>query len=200
MRREKSREMKPIKFLGIVCSPRIEGNTARLVESVLDGAKEKGAETRIFLCGNLRINPCRACNKCETVGRCAQEDDMQQIYDSIPGTDVIVFGTPIYHDHVSAQAKAVTDRLYAYEWKDAFPRGMKAVVIITYEWDNPNGYDNVLDWIKATFKRYYGVETFATLKACNTTKVPVAQRSDLIREAKEVGGNLASELKRNLGR
>lgn len=189
-----------MKFFGIVCSPRVKGNTACLVESVLDGAREKGAEAEIFLCGSMNINPCRACNKCETLDRCAQDDDMQRVYDSIPGTDVIVFGTPIYHDNVSAQAKAIIDRLYAYEWKNAFPKKMKAVVIITYEWDNPNGYDNILEWIEVTFKRYYGVETVATLKACNTTKVPVSQRPDLIREAKKVGNNLASKLERNPGR
>jgi multimeric flavodoxin WrbA len=181
-----------MKFLGIVCSPREKGNTALLVQSVLDGAMECGAETEIFLCGNLKINPCRACNRCEKLGRCVQEDDMQHIYNSIPGTDVIIFGTPIYHDHVSAQAKAITDRLYAYEWKDTFPKKVKAIIIITYEWDNPNGYDNVLEWIKGTFKRYYGVETVATLKAFNTSRVSVDKRPDLINEAKMIGNNLAS--------
>ncbi|MBO3804064.1 MAG: flavodoxin family protein [Candidatus Brockarchaeota archaeon] len=188
--------MASMKFLGIVCSPRVKGNTALLVEAVLDGARKRGAETDIFYCGSLKINPCLACNKCETLGRCAQGDDMQGIYDSMRGTDVIAFGTPIYHDHVSAQAKAVTDRLYAYEWKDSFPKGAKAVIIITYEWDNPSGYDGVLEWIKGTFERYYGVETVATLKACNTTKMPVARRPDLLREAEDLGSKLALGLRK----
>ena len=86
------------------------------------------------------------------------------------GTNVLVFGTPIYHDHVVAQAKIFIDRLYAYEWRDSFPKDAKAVVIITYEWDNPNGYDDVLEWIKGRFKRHYRIETIATLKAYDTTK------------------------------
>lgn len=86
------------------------------------------------------------------------------------GTNVLVFGTPIYHDHVAAQAKIFIDRLYAYEWRDSFPKDAKAVVIITYEGDNPNGYDDVLEWIKGRFKRYYRIETIATLKAYDTTK------------------------------
>jgi len=158
-----------------------------MVESVLSGASSQGAQTEIFYLGDLKVNPCNVCNSCETTGECVQKDDMQLIYDALKGTNIIVFGTPIYHDHVSAQAKILTDRLYAYEWKSSFPQGVKAVVIITYEWDNPNGYDNVVEWIKETFKRYYGIETIAVLRAYNTTKTPVAQRPESLREAKAIG-------------
>jgi len=180
-----------MKILGIVCSPRREGNTARLVEAVINGAKSRGSETEIFYFGDLKVNPCRACDSCELTGKCVQDDDMQLIYEALTGINVIVFGTPIYHDHVSAQAKIFIDRLYAYEWKDSFPKDVKAVVIITYEWDNPNGYDDVLEWIKGRFKRYYQIETVATLKAHGTTKTPVAQRPDLLREAQAIGEKLA---------
>jgi len=179
-----------MKVLGIVCSPRKGGNTARLVESVLDGARMRGAETEIFHLGDLRLNPCRVCNDCESSGRCSQEDDMQRIYRAIDSANFMVLGTPIYHDHVSAQAKALTDRLYAYEWKDSFPRDMRAVVVVTYEWDNPTGYDKVVEWIEETLKRYYRVETVKVLKACNTSKIPVAQRPELLREARAIGEGL----------
>jgi len=179
-----------MKVLGIVCSPRKGGNTARLVESVLDGARMRGAETEIFNLGDLRLNPCRVCNDCESSGRCSQEDDMQRIYRAIDSANFMVLGTPIYHDHVSAQAKALTDRLYAYEWKDSFPRDMRAVVVVTYEWDNPTGYDKVVEWIEETLKRYYRVETVKVLKACNTSKIPVAQRPELLREARAIGEGL----------
>ena len=68
---------------------------------------------------------------------------------------------------------------------------MKAVVIVTYEWDNSNGYDDVLEWIKGRYKRYYRIETVAALKAYGTTKRPVAQKSELLREARIVGEKLA---------
>lgn len=180
-----------MKVLGIVCSPRKRGNTARMVEAVLDGARSRGAETEIFYLGELSVNPCRVCNTCESTGKCVQEDDMQPIYDAMDKTNAIVFGTPIYHDHVSAQSKIVIDRLYAYEWRDSFPKGVRAVIIITYEWDNPSGYDNVLEWITETFKRYYRVKTFAVLKAHGTSKTPVSSRPDLLRKARAIGGSLA---------
>lgn len=115
---------------------------------------------------------------------------MRLIHEGLRGTDVIVLGTPIYHDHVSAQAKILTDRFYAYEWKDSLPKGMKGVIVITYEWDNPTGYDNVLGWIRETLKRYYRIETVATLKAHDTTRRPVADRPELLREAQAIGESL----------
>jgi multimeric flavodoxin WrbA len=147
--------------------------------------------TDIFYFANLSINPCHVCNACENLGRCAQEDDMQFIHEALMGSDVIVLGTPIYHDHVSAQAKIFTDRLYAYEWKDSLPKGMKAVIAITYEWDNPTGYDHVLEWIKVTLQRYYGIDTVATLKAHGTSKNPVGERPELLRAAQAMGADLA---------
>ena len=175
-----------MKVLGVVCSPCRGGNTARLVEAVIDGAKNRGCEAEIFYFGDLKVNSCRACDSCGLTGRCVQ-DDVQLLYDGLTNINVSVFGTPIYHDHVAAQAKIFIDRLNAYEWRDSFPRDVKAVVIITYEWDNPNGYDDVLERIKGRFKRYYRIETIATLKAYGTTKRPVAQRPDLLREAQIIG-------------
>lgn len=179
-----------MKVLGIVCSPRSDGNTARIVESILDGARNRGAETQIIYFDNLKVNPCRVCDSCSVSGKCAQEDDMQPIYEAIDGINAIVFGTPIYHDHVSAQAKALTDRLYAYEWKNSFPKGVKAVAVITYEWNNPRAYGGVLKWIKATFERYYQVKTVATLKAYDTRKRPVGRRPELLSRARAIGERL----------
>jgi len=161
-----------------------------LVEAVLEGARSKGAETQVFYLGELDVNPCRVCNSCKSTGKCAQDDDMQPIYRALDKTDAIVFGTPVYHDHVSAQSKIVTDRLYSYEWKDSFPERVKVVVVVTYEWDNPRGYDHVIEWIKATFKRYYKAETVAVLKAYGTSKRPVAQSPALLAEAQAAGACL----------
>jgi len=162
-----------------------------LVEAVLEGAKSRGAKTKIFYFGSLSINPCQACNSCKTEGRCILEDDMQQIYKAIDEADVLVFGTPIYYDHVSAQAKIFIDRLYAYSWK-GFPKGVKAVIIITYEWRRPDGYNNVLEWIEKRFMNYHKIQTVAKLKAPNTTRQPVAKRPDLLMKARTIGESLVN--------
>jgi multimeric flavodoxin WrbA len=148
----------------------------------LSGAREEGAETEIFYVGELDVHPWTG----EDI-----QDDMQLIFRAVEGADAIVFGTPIYHDHVTAQAKIVTDRFAIYEDERRLPEGMRLVIVITYYWDNPNGYDYVVESIRQTFKRYFGAETFAVLKAHGTKKRPVSENPELLREAKAIGRKLA---------
>jgi len=173
-----------MKVIGIVCSPNRHGNTARLIEAVLSGARNEGAETEIFYLGELNVHPWTGDDI---------QDDMQLIFRAAESADAIVFGSPIYHDHVSAQAKIVTDRFAIYEGERRLPEGMKLVIVITYYWDNPNGYDYVIEWIKQTFKRYFGIETFAVLKGHGTKKKPISERLELLRKAEAIGRELASQ-------
>lgn len=102
-----------MKILGIVCSPRIEGNTEILVREALAAAREKGAQTDLVLLAEKQIAPCDACGACAGDGVCVVEDDMQEVYQKLEDADGIIFGTPVYFVNVSAQAKAVMDRTYA---------------------------------------------------------------------------------------
>ncbi|HWR08254.1 flavodoxin family protein [Sporomusa sp.] len=40
-------------------------------------------------------------------------DDMQKLYDALEQADALVLGSPVYMGQMSAQAKIVTDRLFA---------------------------------------------------------------------------------------
>jgi hypothetical protein len=46
----------------------------------------------------------------KTPGQCAQRDDMDQIYPHLKESDLLVMGTPVYTDNMSAQMKTVMDR------------------------------------------------------------------------------------------
>ncbi len=105
-----------MKITGIVCSPRKGGNTEILVEQALNAAREKGAETEMILLAEKQISPCDACQGCLEEGVCVIEDDMSDIYQKLENADGIIFGTPVYFNNVSAQAKAVIDRTYAFMW------------------------------------------------------------------------------------
>jgi multimeric flavodoxin WrbA len=65
-------------IIGIIASPRKEGNTAWIVNKILEGAKEQGAETRSWSFSDLDIKPCQCCNGCKKSDRgCILSDDMQ---------------------------------------------------------------------------------------------------------------------------
>jgi multimeric flavodoxin WrbA len=103
-----------MKVLGISCSPRKDGNTEGLVQAALDKAKEEGAEVELFCLSGKTIQPCDACYACRRTGECHIKDDMQELYVKMWEADGLVFGTPVYFWNVSAQAKALIDRTFAY--------------------------------------------------------------------------------------
>ena len=60
------------------------------------------------------LAPCIGCNSCfDRAGHeCFQQDDMQVVYDKLKCADVIVVASPVYFYGVSAQLKAIIDRLH----------------------------------------------------------------------------------------
>ena len=103
-----------MKVLGIVCSPRKEGNTEILVREALQAAKEAGAETELVLVADKNIGPCDGCLVCSESGECIVDDDMQELYEQLLAADGLIFGTPVYFINVTAQAKAIIDRSFAF--------------------------------------------------------------------------------------
>jgi multimeric flavodoxin WrbA len=131
-----------MKVLGLNASPRKGANTATLMAAVLKGAASKGAETRLVNLNELNIKGCQGCEACKKdLGKCFQKDDLSPLLKEMAACDAVVLGTPIYYYHVSAQFKALIDRLYCFvnfeldpetwEVKEirAFPRGKKFVVV-----------------------------------------------------------------------
>jgi multimeric flavodoxin WrbA len=127
-----------MKVVGFVGSPREKGNTTVIVNEVLRGAKESGAETKIFNLNKLNIRGCQACYKCQTPeGKCVQKDDMAPLYDEIFSADAVVIGSPVFMFQVTGQTKIFVDRLFALLYlKDGQPgnfrnkvRGRKTVTV-----------------------------------------------------------------------
>jgi multimeric flavodoxin WrbA len=181
-----------VNILGIVGSPKKAGNTARLVEAILEGAREKGHDTTICHLCDYTLSPLDAEND---VIRYPQ-DDMTRLYPYIESMDVLVLGTPIYYDHVSARTKLFIDRLHYYsithgsEYHQKFPRDVKLISIITYEWDKTDAYDAVIQWINERMSQYWKMQLVASLKAEGTHKRPVHERYMLLQNAKEIGRTL----------
>jgi len=102
-----------MKVLGIVCSPRKDGNTEILMHEALAGARDSGAETELFSFAGKDIKPCDGCLTCEKTGECKIKDDMQPLYEKMLNADGIILGTPVYFYSMAAQTKILMDRTYA---------------------------------------------------------------------------------------
>ena len=97
-------------LLALYTSPRPQGNTALLLDALVEGAEKAGIGVESFRTANMDIRPCRACNSCFKEGECIQNDDMQVIYPHLFAAGGIAMAAPIFSMNICAQAKALIDR------------------------------------------------------------------------------------------
>ena len=101
-----------MKVIGVNASPRgKDSNTLRLVNAVLAGAKDNGAETEYVDLYTLHIGYRTACGTCYAKGEFTLLDDFSDIFDRLVNADGIVLGAPNYIDSVPAPMKALFDRM-----------------------------------------------------------------------------------------
>ncbi len=98
--------------MGICGSPR-EGSTERILLRALRGMEGRGFSTRFFTVRGKNLGYCRHCDFCLKHGRCALQDDMQELYGHLLEAKGLILATPVYNGGCSAQLKTVMDRTRA---------------------------------------------------------------------------------------
>jgi len=180
------KEIDPVRVLGIVGSPRRGGNTETLVDAVLAGAEEAGAQVEKVLLRDLEIAPCLACDACQRTGACAQEDDMAPLLAKMQASPVWVLGTPVYWWGPTAQFKAFLDRWYGSERDSIFP-GKRVILTIPFE-DTYAAAPRHTVGILTEALNYVGAEVVATVLAPGVhRRGEVSQRMDLMEAARTAG-------------
>ena len=94
-------------------STRAKGNTAILLNTVLDELKNEGIRTELISLAGKTFPGCCACYKCfETKdGRCTVTGDMvNECIDKMHAADGILLGSPTYFSDVTAGMKALIER------------------------------------------------------------------------------------------
>ena len=99
-----------MKILGIVGSPRKEGNTEILTAHVLKAIAEEGLDTDLISLAGRDIRPCNACMVCREEERCPIEDDFFPIYLRMKEVDGIILASPVYYGSATALIKAFIER------------------------------------------------------------------------------------------
>ena len=99
-----------MKVLGILGSPRREGNTEILLDEALRGASDHGGLCEKIILRDLRITPCLEIYKCAEDGVCAIQDEMQGLFPKIIQAERLLLASPIFFYSVPALAKAMIDR------------------------------------------------------------------------------------------
>jgi len=122
--------MKVVAFNG---SPRKNGNTQLLLETVLAEVAAEGIDTEIVPLAGKKLHGCIACYKCfeNKDRRCAVKDDMNGCIAKMLEADAVVIGSPTYFANVSTEVKALIDRagLVARANDDMLRRKVGAAVV-----------------------------------------------------------------------
>lgn len=97
----------------LVGSMRKGGNTDLLAQSFAEGASRNNI-VEIVSVANYKVNPCVGCNSCfsREGNQCFQNDDMYKIYEKLKIADMVVIASPVYFYGISAELKAIVDRLH----------------------------------------------------------------------------------------
>ncbi|MCW4037611.1 MAG: flavodoxin family protein [Candidatus Bathyarchaeota archaeon] len=99
-----------MRILGVVGSPRVEGNTERVVAEALKAAEEDDAETELLRLADRDLKPCDACLSCRKTGECRIPDDFNSIFEKMVQADGIILASPVYFSSATPQMKALIDR------------------------------------------------------------------------------------------
>jgi multimeric flavodoxin WrbA/putative sterol carrier protein len=101
-----------MKILVLRGNPRKDGNTQRITDLVVSGAREAGAQVDDVDLMHKKITPCIGCYHCWTVepGKCRFDDDCGGLLELILDADVVLCSTPLYYYSVSSTLKTFLER------------------------------------------------------------------------------------------
>lgn len=154
---------KTFKVLTILGSPHDgKSNTRALVEDFIEEVAAAGLplEHQVISLGRATVLPCKGCWRCTKQKSCPQSkrDDLEQIKAAMLECDLLVMASPVYTNQVSAQMKALFDRLFT--WCHVFPLlGKYSLSACTTGNDGQGETGAFLEKMLAT----YGTSSFGTI-------------------------------------
>ncbi len=104
-----------MKAIAVNASPRKTFNTAKLLQSALDGAASAGAETELVHLADLKFKGCTSCFACHRKNNpekyhCCYRDELTPVLRRIEQCDALIVGSPIYLGDVSSLCRAFLER------------------------------------------------------------------------------------------
>lgn len=191
-----------MKVLGIYGSPRKGGNTDRLLDRALEGAASAGAEISRVYARDLQMSGCIACDGCAKTGKCVIKDDMQTVYPLIEEARAVILASPIYFYNVTAQAKALIDRVQALWSKRMLQKSSEE----RKRYDGGRGYliavgatrgKNLFEGTVLTARYFFDALDMAyeeglLLRGLDRAR-DVQGRPDMLQQAFELGANAARQ-------
>jgi multimeric flavodoxin WrbA len=180
------------KVIILLGSPRKNGNSTALAGEVERGAEEAGAEVESYNLHEMNIRFCTGCGSCreKTSKNCVIDDDMQLLYPRLREADAVVFASPIYWAHVTAQMKVFMDRCFALGGPEGHDlEGKLYGIVLTYA--NSNHFESGTINAIRTFQDSFSSGIVGII-CCNSDEAGSAgEKGDFMERAHQLGALLA---------
>ena len=175
-----------MKIVAINGSPRgMGGTTGRLLEEVLAGAAEAGAELEIINLSETPIKPCVACDACHRIGLCTIKDEYETIKEKLLAADAFVLASPNYIFSITAQMKCFFDRCNGLAHRTAL-EGKYALVVET---SGGGGDDEVLNYM-TRFVNSLGAQSAGSIGSAGAGPRMFPDQDALFQKARALGRDL----------
>ncbi len=179
-------------------SPRKKGNTSTIIAAILEGARDKGAQTTEIKLNDINLKGCMGCLSCrKNFGHCKQRDDLSQYLEAIKSCTGVVIGCPIYMYRISGQMKLFVDRIYSLYanrpdggYDSMVPPGKTYALAISQGAPNPEQYKKSIQYLAGMTGSGLGMEEVGRIIHVNSEEHPAAGNKDLLKEAFETGRKL----------
>ncbi|MBQ8603300.1 MAG: flavodoxin family protein [Oscillospiraceae bacterium] len=171
------------KIIAVNGSPRKGWNTDILINEAAKGAKEAGAEVKVY--DLYRMDNCGGCKSCfacklePNKGKCVYPDGMAELLEDIRTADGLILGSPNYLGDITAGMRALYERLifqyitYKKEPSSYSERKIPVMLVMTsnapQEIYDQMGYTARLEGYAGTISHFIG--PVKTLVCGNTLQV-----------------------------
>ncbi len=102
------------KIVALFGSPKVDGNTALLMEKAITGAIDAGCEVEVIVAPALELSACKELFFCLDSGSCILEDDFTTLVPLLSQMESLIIATPVMTMGVPGALKSFMDRCQVF--------------------------------------------------------------------------------------
>jgi len=192
------------KIIAVLGSPLTGGNTAKLLDQAIQGAKDSGCDVEKIEVINLDFEACMEMMFCRENQTCTIDDAMQEIYPKFREADGFIIASPVMTMGIPGRLKSFMDRFQVFFMAKYFRKASlvpkelrkkrKGLFISIAGMNIPNVFDGAKLTMEAFFDIIDCKYTDELLVNDMDTIRDVTARPDLMKNAYEKGSALGKSL------
>ncbi|MBP2654786.1 MAG: hypothetical protein H6Q73_2355 [Firmicutes bacterium] len=134
-------------------SPRMDGNTATILNIVARGVRDNGAQVKFYTLFKMKFMACQSCFACRMNDDCIIRDELHGALQEVKTADGVVVGSPIYMMQMTGPVKNMYDRLFPLTDSQYNPRfgTKKLLTVYSQGIENSHMFESYFEYTAAMF-------------------------------------------------